>query len=150
MRCHAAAMGEPFVGSEAVAAGITTHSQLRRRYTRVFRDVYVLEGTELTPALRAHAAWLWSRRRGVIAGFRRQLCMAADGLTRLGPWTSSTTTDTRSRGCRSGVIGWPATRSTSSPVPRSRGQCVLPSISLVGIRRQLRSPPLMTSFARLS
>ena len=62
-------MGEPFIGSEAVAAGITTHSQLRRRYTRVFRDVYVLEGTELTPALRAHAAWLWSRRRGVIAGF---------------------------------------------------------------------------------
>jgi len=62
-------MGEPFIGGEAVAAGITTHSQLRRRYTRVFRDVYVLEGTELTPALRAHAAWLWSRRRGVIAGF---------------------------------------------------------------------------------
>jgi hypothetical protein len=62
-------MGEPFVGSEAVAAGITTHSQLRSRYTRVFRDVYVLEGTELTPTLRAHAAWLWSRRRGVIAGF---------------------------------------------------------------------------------
>jgi hypothetical protein len=62
-------MGEPFIGSEAVAAGVTTHSQLRRRYTRVFRDVYVVEGTELTPALRAHAAWLWSRRRGVIAGF---------------------------------------------------------------------------------
>ena len=62
-------MGEPFVGSEAVAAGETSHSELRRRYTRVFRDVYVDEGTELTPALRAHAAWLWSRRRGVIAGF---------------------------------------------------------------------------------
>jgi len=62
-------MGEPFIGSEAVAAGEMTHSQLRRRYTRVFRDVYVIEGTELTPKLRAHAAWLWSRRRGVIAGF---------------------------------------------------------------------------------
>jgi hypothetical protein len=69
MPWHAAAMGEPFIGSEAVAAGITTHSQLRSRYTRVFRDVYVLKGTELTPTLRAHAAWLWSRRRGVIAGF---------------------------------------------------------------------------------
>jgi hypothetical protein len=62
-------MAEPFIGSEAVAAGTTTHSQLRRRYTRVFRDVYVSEGTELSPAIRAHAAWLWSRRRGVIAGF---------------------------------------------------------------------------------
>lgn len=62
-------MGEPFIGSAAVAAGMTTHSQLRSRYTRVFPDVYVLKGTELTPELRAQAAWLWSRRRGVIAGF---------------------------------------------------------------------------------
>ncbi|OBH76264.1 hypothetical protein A5682_24665 [Mycobacterium mantenii] len=62
-------MAGPFIGSEAVAAGITTHNQLRRRYTRVFRDVYVPEHTELSPAIRAHAAWLWSRRRGVIAGF---------------------------------------------------------------------------------
>ncbi len=61
--------GEPFIGSEAVAAGVASHSQLRRRYTRVFRDVYVSEGAELTPAIRARAAWLWSRRRGVIAGF---------------------------------------------------------------------------------
>jgi hypothetical protein len=62
-------MAEPFIGSEAVAAGIASHSQLRNRYTRVFRDVYVVKGAELTPALRAHAAWLWSRRRGVVAGF---------------------------------------------------------------------------------
>lgn len=62
-------MAGPFLGSEAVAAGIATHSQLRRHYTRVFRDVYVNEGAEMTPALRAHAAWLWSRRRGTIAGF---------------------------------------------------------------------------------
>lgn len=62
-------MAEPFIGSEAVAAGITTHSQLRRRYTRVFRDVYVSEHTELSPVIKARAAWLWSRRRGVIAGF---------------------------------------------------------------------------------
>ena len=62
-------MGEPFIGSEAVAAGVVSHSQLRRKYTRVCRDVYVSEGTELTHAVRARAAWLWSRRRGVIAGF---------------------------------------------------------------------------------
>jgi len=62
-------MGEPFIGSEAVAAGVASHSQLRRWYTRVFRDVYVKDGAELTPAVRAQAAWLWSRRRGIIAGF---------------------------------------------------------------------------------
>ena len=38
------------ISSEAVAAGIASHSQLRNRYTRVFRDVYVVKGTELTPA----------------------------------------------------------------------------------------------------
>jgi len=61
--------GRPFGRRWGGGGGVTTHSQLRSRYTRVFRDVYVLEGTELTPTLRAHAAWLWSRRRGVIAGF---------------------------------------------------------------------------------
>lgn len=62
-------MGELFIGSEAVAAGVASQSQLRRQYIRIFRDVYVSEGTELTPAIRARAAWLWSRRRGTIAGF---------------------------------------------------------------------------------
>lgn len=62
-------MAEPFIGSEAVAAGTVTHSQLRRRYTRLYRDVYVAAGAELNPVVRARGAWLWSRRRGVIAGF---------------------------------------------------------------------------------
>lgn len=61
-------MGEPFVGSEAVANGELRKSALRTRYTRVFRDVYVSPGTELTPLIRARAAWLWSRRRGIVAG----------------------------------------------------------------------------------
>jgi hypothetical protein len=34
----------------------------------LFRDVYVSPDTELTPQLRAHAGWLWSGRRGIIAG----------------------------------------------------------------------------------
>ncbi|MGV0816186.1 hypothetical protein ABQF34_29895 [Mycolicibacterium boenickei] len=61
-------MGEPFVGSEAVANGEIRKSALRTKYTRVFRDVYVAPGTELTPLIRARAAWLWSRRRGIVAG----------------------------------------------------------------------------------
>jgi very-short-patch-repair endonuclease len=62
-------MGEPFIGSEAVAAGDVVASALRHRYQRVFRDVYVVSGTELTPLTRGRAGWLWSRRRGVVAGF---------------------------------------------------------------------------------
>ncbi|MCP3811879.1 hypothetical protein NLX62_05985, partial [Mycobacteriaceae bacterium Msp059] len=61
-------MGEPFVGSEAVANGELRKSTLRTRYTRVFRDIYVSPGTELTPLVRARAGWLWSRRRGIVAG----------------------------------------------------------------------------------
>jgi very-short-patch-repair endonuclease len=60
---------EPFLGSEAIAAGALTKSQLLTRYRRLFRDVYVEPGTDLTHALRAKAGWLWSRRQGVVAGF---------------------------------------------------------------------------------
>jgi hypothetical protein len=69
MPWHTPAVREPFIGSEAVAAGMASHNQLRRRYRRVFPDVYVSEGIDLTPAMRAQAGWLWSRRRGVVAGF---------------------------------------------------------------------------------
>lgn len=61
-------MEEPFVGSEALAAGMTRH-QLRTRYMAIHWGVYVTVGTEPTPVLRAKAAWLRSRRRGVLAGF---------------------------------------------------------------------------------
>lgn len=61
-------MGEPFLGSEALACGQLTKHALRSRYVAIHPDVYVPVGTELTAVLRARAAWLWSRRRGVIAG----------------------------------------------------------------------------------
>ncbi|WAJ44777.1 DUF559 domain-containing protein [Mycobacterium sp. Aquia_216] len=62
-------MGEPFVGTEAIALGTLTKSQLNRRYRRLFRDVYVDPDTEVTSVLRAKAGWLWSGRRAVVAGF---------------------------------------------------------------------------------
>ncbi len=61
-------MGEPFVGSEAVASGTVTKYALRSRFVSIHPDVYVAADTDLTAGLRAHAAWLWSRRRGVVAG----------------------------------------------------------------------------------
>jgi hypothetical protein len=61
-------MGEPFVGSEALARGRLTRHALRSRYVAIHPDVYVPRGTELDAVARAEAAWLWSRRRGVIAG----------------------------------------------------------------------------------
>jgi hypothetical protein len=61
-------VGEPFIGSEAVASGRMTPYELRSRFMAIHRDVYLPCGTEITAVVRARAAWLWSRRRGVIAG----------------------------------------------------------------------------------
>jgi very-short-patch-repair endonuclease len=62
-------MGEPFIGSEAVAAGALSHNDLRRRHVRVFPDVYVGRGIHLDHAARARAGWLWSGRQATVAGF---------------------------------------------------------------------------------
>jgi len=61
-------MGQPFIGSEAVAAGHVTPYALRSRFEAIHRDVFLPRDTELNAIVRANAAWLWSRRRGVVAG----------------------------------------------------------------------------------
>ena len=61
-------MREVLVGSESVARSLVTSYELRRWYRRIFHDVYVPRHYE--PTLRDYTvgAWLWSRRRAVIAG----------------------------------------------------------------------------------
>ncbi|HEX7825461.1 MAG TPA: hypothetical protein VF477_11205 [Mycobacterium sp.] len=61
-------MNEVFVGSEALRAGVLTRSRLRWNYTPIYPDVYVPNG--VAPSLRRQTvgAWLWSRRRGIVAG----------------------------------------------------------------------------------
>ena len=61
-------MVAPFIGSEAVASGALTPYELRTRFTTIHRDVYIARGIDLTAVTHAHAAWLWSQRRGVVAG----------------------------------------------------------------------------------
>lgn len=63
-----------FIGSEALAARELTPYELHTGYQRVMPDVYAPKHTALTLAHRTTAAWLWSRRRGVISG------LAAAGL----------------------------------------------------------------------
>lgn len=62
-------MGDPFVGSEALASGALTRHELRTRFTSVHRDIYVARGTGPTALLRAKAAWLRSRGHGILAGY---------------------------------------------------------------------------------
>jgi hypothetical protein len=56
------------VATEALASGELTRRDLRRRYAKVYRNVYVRAGTHLTAADRARAAWLWSGRRATLTG----------------------------------------------------------------------------------
>lgn len=59
----------PFLGSEALRDGLVANKhQLRTRYQALFPDVYFTRDASPTLAQRTTAAWLWTRRRGVVAG----------------------------------------------------------------------------------
>jgi hypothetical protein len=58
----------PFLGTEALAAGLLTGHGLRTDYVAVHRNVYVPYGAQLDAVDKAVAAWLWSRRKAVVAG----------------------------------------------------------------------------------
>ena len=58
----------PFRGAEAVASGALSQRQLKAFYTAVYPGVYVPRWVELSAIQRARAAWLWSRRSGVVSG----------------------------------------------------------------------------------
>lgn len=60
-------MGDVFIGSEAVADRRLTKSDLRR-HRAIFRDVYVPKLQQPSLRDRTVGAWLWSRRRAVVAG----------------------------------------------------------------------------------
>jgi hypothetical protein len=61
-------MRDVFLGSEAVRQGQLSPYQLRSRFRSIYPDVYLAAYS--TPGLRqrSEAAWLWSGRRGVLAG----------------------------------------------------------------------------------
>lgn len=58
----------PFLGAEALAAGTLNRHQLRTQYRPLLPGVYFDRNVEPTLDERIRAAWLWSRRRGVIGG----------------------------------------------------------------------------------
>ena len=56
------------VATEVLASGELTRRDLSRSYTKVYRNVYVRNGVELTALDRACAAWLWSGRMATLVG----------------------------------------------------------------------------------
>jgi hypothetical protein len=95
-------MTDPFLGSEALAAGALTPYELRSRYVALHKDVYVPRDAEPTAVLRAKACWLRSRRRGVLAGFSAS---AVHGSKWIDPTLPGAIIDTnRRKAC--GVQAW--------------------------------------------
>lgn len=58
----------PIVGTEAVAAGALTRGALRWRYTAVHPNIYLPKDARRDLFTNTVAAWLWTGRKGVIAG----------------------------------------------------------------------------------
>ena len=58
----------PFVGAEALSTAAIAERAMRAEYEQTFPGVYVPRDVELTARQRALSAWLWSGRRGVLAG----------------------------------------------------------------------------------
>jgi hypothetical protein len=58
----------PFLGSEALAAGVMSRGALRWNYSPVHPNVYLPNDAPRDLYVKAVAAWLWSRRTGILAG----------------------------------------------------------------------------------
>ncbi|MFN3002746.1 hypothetical protein [Mycolicibacterium wolinskyi] len=58
----------PFLGSEAIRAGLLTAHELRTNYRAVYRNVYLANEVTVTPVLRARAAWLFAGPDAVLSG----------------------------------------------------------------------------------
>ena len=56
------------IATEVIASAQLTRRDLKRRYTKLYRNVYVRNGAELTALDRAYAAWLWSGRKATLVG----------------------------------------------------------------------------------
>ena len=61
-------MEQPIVGAEAIAEAKLTRGQLRWNYTAVHPGVYLPNTAERSVHVNTVAAWLWTGRKGVIAG----------------------------------------------------------------------------------
>lgn len=61
-------MAGVLIGSEAVAGRVVTRHELRRWYEPIYPGVYAERGQQLSLRLRTEGAWLWSRRRAIVAG----------------------------------------------------------------------------------
>ncbi|WP_029116560.1 hypothetical protein [Mycobacterium sp. URHB0044] len=70
----------PFIGTEVLSAGSLPEHTIRTRYTQLCPGVYVPTGADVSAIQRATAAWLWSKRRGILAGQSAAAVLGTDWI----------------------------------------------------------------------
>jgi Protein of unknown function (DUF559) len=73
-------MSHVFVGSEAVLRGKLSPYQLRARFRSIYPNVYLADCSVPSFRQRSEAAWLWSGRRGVLAGLAAAALHGSDWI----------------------------------------------------------------------
>ncbi|MDP7702456.1 endonuclease domain-containing protein [Mycobacterium sp. TY815] len=68
------------IGSEALRQGKVSRYQLRTQYRAIYPDVYVARDTQLSLRVRSAAAWLWTGRRGTLAGLTAAALHGSDWI----------------------------------------------------------------------
>ena len=61
-------MDKLFIGSEALRRGDVTRHELHRWYRRIYPDVYIDTRHQMSLRDNVVGAWLWSRRKAIVAG----------------------------------------------------------------------------------
>lgn len=77
-------MRYPIIGREAIRDGELTRGKLRWNYTAAHPGVYLPKGADRTVVVNAIAAWMWTGRRGIIAG---RAAAAMHGAKWVDRWT---------------------------------------------------------------
>lgn len=132
----------PFRATEALTAGAVTRGRLRRDYVVRYPGVWVPREMELTVRDRAQAAWLWSRRRGVLAGLSASAMLGAkwiDGdlpaelihTNRRAPPLLTVHTDTLLPGEVQTIRGMPATTAARTAFDLGRRLPLTPGVQRI-------------------
>ncbi|MBN7535095.1 DUF559 domain-containing protein [Mycobacteroides abscessus] len=74
----------PLIRSEALTNRVVTGYALRQ-FTALYPGIYAPTDAQITPRKRAEAAWLWSRRKGTIAGISAAALHGTKWLPQQGP-----------------------------------------------------------------
>lgn len=74
-------MGDVFIGTDLLGTSDISRWKLEARHRRVYPDVYIPKGAELTATNRAVAAWLWSKRSAVVAGLSASALMGSKWIS---------------------------------------------------------------------